>query len=341
MIALLYEDRPAALTGVKLAALSLRRHHPELPLWILAPGAPRSFTSWAERIPGLRLDTEPVGLVGRGWNVKPTALMAALEQGHAQVLWVDSDIVVTGDLAGRIARMDPRALTVTEEYFWGHCQGGPSRTLGLGLEVGRTFATTLNTGIVRVTPEHRELLAAWNEVLTGRDYLEAQRLPVATRPLHHFGDQEVLTGLLGAKAFAHLPVESLRRGRDIAQCFGPSGFTPAERVRCGRSLPLAVHAMGPKPWMRRVGGPKPAGSRLLRYYERVHLELTPYVGAARVFREELEEDTGWMDPQTVLGRTLHRIIGVPALEELPLAVLDSLQRRLRRLARIRQLQPGP
>lgn len=37
------------------------------------------------------------------------------------------------------------------------------------------------------------------------------------------------------------------------------------------------------------------------YYERVYLELSPYVHSARQFRSVLEEEAGWLDIRTWYG----------------------------------------
>ena len=87
-------------------------------------------------------------------------------------------------------------------------------------------------------------------------YLKAQAQPWYERPLHMIGDQEVLTGLLGSVDFQETSIRLLRRGTDIAQCFGPAGFTPVERLRSMIGhRPAFVHAMGPKPWLRQLSAP--------------------------------------------------------------------------------------
>jgi len=336
MLVVVFEDRPAALVGVKLAVLSLRRHCPGGDVLAWVPGAPESFQAWARTVPGLRVRTHRRWVDGNGWNVKPSILLRLLQEKNDQVVWVDSDVLVTGDLLARLRELPDDALIATQEYFWGHHQGTDRRTAGLGLETGRVFPATVNSGVLRVLPQHESLLRRWSAVLTGPQYVAVQGLPARRRPVHYWGDQDVLAGLLGSRDFAAVPVSQLRRGSDIAQCFGPSGFTVRERIVAGRRLPLVLHAMGEKPWTLRTGRrPGPRG-----YFTRLHLELTPYTRVAREYRDRLGEGAAWTAPSTLLGKVLVSS-GLPVgWQELPLAVLDSAQRCVRRRLGLGQVGSG-
>jgi hypothetical protein len=339
MIVVVFEDRPQALAGAKLATLSLTRHCPEADVLAWVPGAPESFQTWARTVPGLRVRTHRRWVEGNGWNVKPSVLLRLLQEKNEQVVWVDSDIIVTGDLLARLRELPADALIAAQEYFWGHHQGTDLRTTGLGLQTGRVFPATVNSCVLRVLPEHESLLRRWSAILAGPDYTAVQGCPARRRPVHYWGDQDVLAGLLGAKDFADLPVVQLRRGADIAQCFGPSGYTVRERILAGRRLPLVLHAMGEKPWTLRS---RPR-SGFRGYLTRAHLELTPYTRAAREYRDLLGENTVWMVPTTAVGKVMVSS-GLPlGLQELPLAVVDSAQRRFRRrfgLGRVGSLAGG-
>ena len=333
MIAVMFEDRPTALTGVKLAVLSLARHSPALHVLIWAPGVGRPFLEWARGQLNVTVRDHRDGLAGEGWSVKPSVLLNAFDEGHDQVLWLDSDVILTGDVQGRLASAGPEAVVAAEEYFWGDHQGTAYRTTGLGLRPARTFPAAINTGLLRVSRQHVPLLRHWSRILAGPEYVAAQAQ--WDRPIHFFSDQEVLSGLLGSAGYADIPVVQLRRGAEIAQCFGASGFTVRERLRCGHSLPLAVHAMGRKPWDRRKRQANGAVARLRHAAERVHLDLTPYVAVARAYRDQLGEEAAWLEPGTRAGTVITRLLpGCPALWELPLTGLGSLGRKTRRTLRI-------
>ncbi|MFF2271632.1 hypothetical protein ACFVTX_05145 [Agromyces sp. NPDC058136] len=334
-VVVLYDDRPDGLTGLKLAALSLRSTSPGLDVRAIVPGAGETFRAWASAN-GVTLVEPPRTLHATGWDVKPTVLLHLLDTGADPVLWFDTDIVATRDIRALLAPHAPEVLIAAEEYFWGYHQGSPARTTTLGLDVGRVLPRSLNSGVLRVSSVHRPLLEAWARVLASPAYTAAQDAPIPRRPIAYLGDQEVLGGLLGSRTHADVPLVQLRRGVDIAQCFGPSGFTVAERWAARDRLPALVHAMGRKPWNRPEAGRGGPGRRLATWWEQVHLDLTPYVEAARPHLDGLDEPIDWVGPLTRSGRLLARI-GSPALRELPLVLVDTSQRGMRRALGIRQV----
>jgi hypothetical protein len=285
-------------------------------------------------VPSARLVPE-TGLAGKGWNAKPTVLLRRLDEGADEVLWLDADLLVTADVRPLFAGLGSDTLVVTEEVYWGELQGGLDRTLAWGLEPGTPLPRAVNTAVVRVTPHHVPLLRAWKALLDHPAYLDVQRRPFLERPLHMNSDQEVLTALLGSRPFQGAETKMLRRGVDIAQCFGPSGFTPAERMRgMGRGLPPFVHSMGSKPWDRTdVPSARWRGlaNRLRRYYEQAHLELSPYTAVAREYRPTVGEPMAWTDPSTAISRVCAAVFRHDArLQELPLALVDAGFRHARR-----------
>lgn len=327
----MYDDR-APLTGVKLAVLSLMRHSPNLKVIAFVPNASAEFISWSSRLDNLEIRRSRDSITGAGWNVKPSVILRIFDEGHDEVIWLDSDIIVCGDLDARLQSIDPESIVATEEYFWGHRQGDAQRTTGLGLTPARTFRATINSGLLRFSKVHRPAVEHWAAILASKEYEAVQQLSAAERPIHYWADQETLTGLLGSDLYADMNVVQLKRGVDVAQCFGPSGFTIKERLRTGKNLPLLVHAIGVKPWSERVPRRRVRPVEMvIGYFQAVHLELTPYVAAAQDYRGSLEEDVSWMSASTFLGRALYRLYpDQPALRELPLAIVDSTQRWIRR-----------
>ena len=339
MIVCIYEDRPECLIGVKLTVLSLARHCPDLLVIISCPQPEAGFCRWAEALPNVKLIIEN-DLAQVGWNVKPTILLRRLNEGHSNVFWIDSDIIVNRDFRQRLQHLEDNILVVTQEVYWGQHQGGSHRTVAWGLKPGRILPITVNTGIIRVTKEHTELLKAWQTMLNHPTYVQAQRQPHYERPLHMVGDQEVLTALLGSVEFSYLPVEMLERGVDIAQCFGPAGYTPRERLRRllnGQGLPAFIHSMGRKPWDKHLfplaiwSSDESLNKRLRNYYDRIHLELSPYTSIARKYRDQIGEDTDWMDLKSIPARLLATLsVSNPTLQGFPLALLDAGVRHARR-----------
>jgi hypothetical protein len=296
------------------------------------------MVEWAASVPSLELVTSREGIDGESWNVKPSVLLSAFAEGHDEVMWFDSDMMVTADLGAVLDRIPSDTVVATEEYFWGHAQGTDARTTGLGLEVARTFPSTVNTCLLRVSRAHLPLVEHWSRILASEEYLSVIWEPAATRPLHFGSDLHVFTGLLGSTTYADVPVVQLRRGVEIAQCYGPSGWTVSERWRSRNELPLVLHAMGSKPWE----SPVPASGDTFRRraratYEAVHQDLTPYVAAASDYRGRFLGDDAWLEPRTRTARALRRLSSSAALQELPLAVVDSAQRRIRRRLAIGQM----
>lgn len=336
MIICIHEDRYEHIPGVKLAILSLLRHCPTLSMIVSFPHAPVPFRTWVESLSNVDLLDDPK-LAGLGWNIKPVLLLRCLEEGHTDVVWIDADIIVNQDFRSRFSTFDEKTLVVAPEYYWGPQQGGNHRATTWGLKPGRSLSATANTGIVRVTPHHIELLQAWKYLLNHPAYITAQRQPAGDRPLAMIGDQEVLTALLGSEEFSAVPLEILQRGTDIAQCAGAAGYTPAERLKAlFHTPPLFIHAIGGKPWMRShylAGAWKPEQplrERLRASYEYLHLELSPYVAAARHYQDKMGEAADWMNIHSIPGQFLHKVcLGNPALQGLPLACVEASARRLR------------
>jgi hypothetical protein len=332
-----HEDRDFCLTGAKLSVLSLREHCPGLPIVMSCPTAPPAFAAWLGRQRNVHLAAYPETR-NCAWNVKPTVLLRLLEEGYPEVIWVDSDIVAHGDVLTRLTACSPETFGGTEETYWGQNQGGTARTAAWGLTPGREMPCTINSGVLRVTARHIPLLRDWQLMLKHPVYVRAQSLPWYERPLHMITDQEVLTALLGSKEYADTPLVLLRRGVDIAQCMGPGGFTPWERLgSLGRGAPGLLHSMGIKPWTKKSQPPRlRLHSRALRqYYEYLHMELTPYVPAARKYAAALEEDVEWMKVHSLPARMMAAAtLSSAILQEFPLALIDAAARSWRRWLRI-------
>jgi hypothetical protein len=285
-------------------------------------------------------------LQSAGWNVKATLLLHLLRIGHSQVIWLDSDILLNGEALSKFTSAPLEVFGASEEAYWGQTQGSLVRTVAWGLKPGRHIPYTLNSGILRVTHSHVDLLAAWQKLLQHPLYTKAQTLRTPSEcPLHMITDQDVLTALLGSAHFAGVPLLLLKRGVDIAQCFGAGGFTPWERIRCIFSgLPPLVHAMGTKPWEREPNAPKLrlSASGLREYLEFLHLELTPYNAIAQQFRPALSEDLQWADLVTIPARMFNfAAAGSAILREFPLSIFDSAAKMIRRWLKVSRYEVRP
>jgi len=336
----IHEDRPEAMVGLKLLILSLQRHCPDLPV-LVSTGQPTApWRDWLDRQPNAQLLASPPSNA-KGWNIKPSLLLHLLDLGHDEVIWLDSDLILSQDLRPLIGNASPETIIVTQEQYWGLYPGGTIRTRLWGFPVGRGLPCTINSCVVRVTAAHRDLLLTWQELLAEAAYAQAQQIhPMHLRPIHMQGDQDVLTALLGAKPFSDCPVVFLKRGREIVQSIGPAGYTLGERFQnVGRGLPCLIHCVEPKPWALR--SPSGCQQRLKAYYERSYLDLCPYVWVARQYQDQLDEDLPGLQAQTWVGR-LGRLLalGEPNLQGLPHAIIHSAGKRFRRIFRLTRRPPA-
>ncbi|MES2439817.1 MAG: hypothetical protein V4584_12145 [Verrucomicrobiota bacterium] len=176
---------------------------------------------------------------------------------------------------------------------------------------------------MRFQARHLPLLQAWAGCLARDEYRQTQRLPWNQRPHYFISDQDALTALLASEKFAHLEMQLLRNGRDIAQCFEEDGYTALDRLRnsmMGRIPPL-IHAQGGKPWQ---GGSR-ANFQQLSAYGPVAL---PYIDDAEISGD-------WIEPDDRFCCFLDRItFSSPNLRGCLPAAMRTLNRILINLRRI-------
>lgn len=157
MIVACYEDRAKALPCVKLLALSLAEHCPGQPLDLTCPGLVDRINAWPHKPEQMRLRPER-NWPGRAWDVKAGKLLELLDEGWPEVVWVDTDVLVTSDLMAPFRGLDPQTLVVGQEF---NHSFDPGLTEGWGLEPGRDREFGFNGGFIRVTTHHRRLLERW------------------------------------------------------------------------------------------------------------------------------------------------------------------------------------
>jgi hypothetical protein len=336
MIVCIAEDRKGFQPSIKLLILSIVEHCPTLKIYLIFPNADREFISWLSGHPQVVLRTTRLP-TAYGVNVKPQAISHLLDEGHDDILWVDSDIIVAGDVLKALANLDPQTLVLTEEALWTP-YGDPDgmRARMWGFKVGRVLPFALNTGVIRVTRQHHRLMVRWRELLESEPYRAAQAQNWHSRPLHMISDQDVLTALLASEEFANVPLRFLLRGKDIVQYFGPYGYTLRERlIHLAGHRPAFIHSQGPKPWLWEKRKSKRRSAR--NYLYDLYLELSPYTLVARKYRRALNEPTPWMATHSLAGAML-RALGFwyAPLVGLPVAALADVVRVTKPLFRARK-----
>lgn len=312
-LVVVYEDRPSEAIGVKLLLASLARHQPDWLVRLVVPNDPDTpFNSINANV-----QVDRRSRTKTGWDVKPALLIEALSEGYAQVLWLDSDLLLTRPISP-LEAFAPDQLILAEEPKGARHPGSRIRTHGWGFEIGRDIACDLNTCVIGASQTHVPLLKAWSALLYDPRYVAMQTRPWSQRPQWFMGDQDALSALLGSQRYANQPLGLLREGRDIAQCFNEDGFAVRDRLaHAFKPLPPLVHAQGAvKPWHM-------TSSRA------AHVELSPYRWAAQTYASVLHpHERQWLtlsSRQAQLLNTLTR--GDAALAGLPHALWRTTVRK--------------
>jgi hypothetical protein len=327
MIVCLYEDRPQQLPGVKLLLLSLARHCPDWRISLHVPGADQQFLAWVEQFDNLTAHTGRLESSG-SFNVKPSVLLQALNNGDDECLWIDTDVLINGNLKELLN--EPPEVVIVSQDPWEYASGSTNRARTWKLDAGRILPGPLNSAVVRVTSHHLPLVESWQAILRQDWYQQMQKLPVIGRDQNALGDQDGLSALLASKDFADIPVKRLKHPTEILQHHGAGAFSLQERWQTMMNgLPPLLHAMGTmKPWQM------PSNPSLAKdfrtYYERYYLELSPYMYAARQYQAKLGEDREWLQISTGLGRFSHfATMGSPSLQGLTQSSLHRFVWHLR------------
>ena len=323
------EDRKGAEIGIKLAILSLARHCGPVPLVLFRPNPLPEFQRWLRKHPHVQLRDEWPEQA-QGWDCKPWTMLAVLaDHPEAEVAWVDSDIIVSGDARSALTGHPRSTLVISGDAANQPHAGTLSRTQGWGLPVGHGYGTTFYSCVFRMTSQHLPLLHRWQKLLLDRRYLDARKLPLDQQPLHLLSDQDALNALLGSKEFEQLSIQTLVHAKDILHTGGALGFSVSERIRgLWNPPPVFLHAIGSKPWV--LLHPEWQGSDLAFRHRRLQQELSEYVVQARAYRDELDEPVEWMDFASPSGRFFRALgLGHWALRGLPVTMAATLAKRLR------------
>src|SRR5208337_3301489 len=296
------EDRSSCEPGVRLLLQSLARAEPGCSVVLFCPFADENLVKLAAGLTEISADVRTVSPPGAySWNVKPQALLELLGEGADEVVWIDSDIIVSSRFIRRLSAHETDAIVLTEEALWGAADDRNALRARLwGFRVGRQFPFTLNSAVLRVTRRHIPLLKRWRTLLDSPIYRDEQAKAWNSRSANMIGDQDVLTALLCSQEFSDIPVEIFRRGSGVIQYFGLYGFTTGERLRCLiNGLPPFVHSQGVKAWIP----PNKSGARSLRArVTGAYLDASPYtVVAASLWPIET---SSWTKPRTRFGAAL-------------------------------------
>jgi hypothetical protein len=318
-----YEDRTNYLDGLKLLCLSFAKHCPDERLRLFFPEIPSALLEWVEQKHIKNIELKKIETTVNGWGVKAELLLVCLEQGFKEVVWIDSDILITNSIAQAIDKKENDAIILA------NCPGisDGRRATTWNLKVCRTFDSLINTCFIRVTPSHKELLSTWKSLISSSKFQLIQKNKFQERPSYLFGDQDLLEGLLMSENFCLIPVYFMRHGCEIVHASSIYSVTDRFKVLLRhfktRQSPIMLHAHGIKPWM--LVHRKPSSFNLTD----VLVELSPYSKAATSYKELLESNTEWMKPRTLLGNLCNFIsLYNPHLRGIPVLVLKKVSKHV-------------
>lgn len=318
-----YEDRLNLLDGLKLLCLSFSKHCPDEHLKLFFPEIPLVFIEWIEQKQLRNIELIEIESEVSGWSVKTELLINCLEQGFEEVIWVDSDIILTGDIIQIVDQQKDESIILA------NCPGisDERRATIWKLKVCRSFDFLINTCFIRVTSYHKELLSAWRSLIYSPKFQSIQRTKFKNRPSYLFGDQDLLEGLLMSEDFCSIPVNFTRHGHEIIHASNIYSIRDRLKVvfnylKTGK-YPVMFHAHGIKPWM--LIHRKSSSSNL----SDVLVELSPFIKAATPYKDLLESDTTWIKPRTLLGKLCNLISFYnPHLRGIPILIFIRLRDRL-------------
>jgi hypothetical protein len=144
--------------------------------------------------------------------------------------------------------------------------------------------------------------------------------------VHHQSDQDVLNALLGSKECQSIAVQQLQVGRDVIHCGGALGYSLGRRLGglC-RRVPPFLHAIAGKPWWVLSPEYRRSHAAWFTYYRRLLQETSPYVAAARSYRDEVGLPCPWLDAWSPPGLCLRAAgLGHFALRGLPLTLAVTI-----------------
>ncbi len=318
-----FENRLDNLSALKLMVLSARDVVSSATIHLPTEGMPAEALEWLGDQPNVRLHDD-IRFEGEGWNVKIFLLKQFLAKLGGRITWIDADVIIQSDPSPLFADLSPDQLVITEEPYRGTHVGSTIRADAIGLKLGTELGYTANTCIVSVTSAHDRLLRRWEELAKSPDYLAEQALPISGRSLHYFGDQDLLTALLGSAEFNGLPIRKLSSGNHIAHSMLSTDYSLGQRLATiFRGEPVFVHAQGFKVWLH---GTDARGRKLLNQQSAYRLSARKYADGLTA------NDLDWLfGCETYATRTLAAAFANhPSLAGAPLGLIGSVRKTLSR-----------
>jgi hypothetical protein len=115
LVVCIAEDRQSCEPALRILVASLAAQCPGLNAYLFCPNASADFVHWIARFAHDRLDTQPLDGPWTKYDIKPLALLKMLRRGFTDVVWIDSDIVLSADFRPIFRDLSPETVAVSEE----------------------------------------------------------------------------------------------------------------------------------------------------------------------------------------------------------------------------------
>ena len=136
---------------------------------------------------------------GHGSNTKPLKMLELLDEGHAEVVWMDSDIIATKDVRELFSGVSRRRWWWRRKFTGANIKADHIAHRAGEWKSGAALPWTANSCVVRATEGIAIYFAPGTGSCEGRSLLRRISKRYDERPIHLLGDQEVLSALLGSK----------------------------------------------------------------------------------------------------------------------------------------------
>lgn len=318
-----FEDRKTHWIGLKFLSLSLEKYCTNFHLTIFISYDSYELSSWIEnncKYVSLRVHE----FYNTGWNIKPEVLLLMLNEGHQEVVWLDSDIIFVQNIQNIAKNLSPETLLICQDALRNSRE--KERTNFFNLKIKRELGESINTSFIRVhnNKQHLDLLKEWARLMTTKEYKKNQSLPRNQRPSYMVGDQDVLEAILASDLHfnpASIPIKYLYTGKEHITAIVPHAFSILERLKTffGFNKPYIINSQGGvKPWKA-----KNWGNGLLTT---PIWQLHPYIELVKGYKPLLEEDfISEISSYSIISNFCRVItINNPYLQGIPLIIMIDI-----------------
>lgn len=286
-----FRGRLNATAGLAVLIASLGKHMPNIPLFILHTKPCDHLKYFADEFGPPCVFEKVRETEYYSWFGKPNAILSMLDLGYDRVCWLDADILFTRDCSGMLFPQESFVLRTTQAPNTPRCV--PERHVALfGKGAPFDLDTSISSGVVSITPHHRELIEKWS-------YLMRNNLNFVNENNALFiGDQEFLEAAIMNMNRGEAVIRPILNDVDHLTCDRSIGIRKSLRLMFSSPPPI-VHSTPYKAWWPL--------NRPFAHGVRSFLDCTPYTIEARRYGHAIRNLGNhvfieWMSPSTFRSR---------------------------------------